>query len=204
MIIQLTLTTILIFLISSIYLGFIYWIAKLMRSQSESLRRSIKGELIVKFLTNSVDFLTQSEFSELMEELAFLSNVKDINGRGVLDEIYKRFPHIEKELKQLLYEIILINHIDKIAKELEMMSRMIKINGVLFNGVIVIIISLVLLDVFKGAVSLTLVGMFIGIMLGILMSILYGLYKYYKSNKILDFVMNRSEGSISFSNELHF
>ncbi|AEB95088.1 hypothetical protein Mcup_0983 [Metallosphaera cuprina Ar-4] len=78
----------------------------------------------------------------------------------------------EKELKQLLYEIILINHIDKIAKELEMMSRMIKINGVLFNGVIVIIISLVLLDVFKGAVSLTLVGMFIGIMLGILMSIL--------------------------------
>lgn len=84
------------------------------------------------------------------------------------------------------------------------MSRMIKINGVLFNGVIVIIISLVLLDVFKGAVSLTLVGMFIGIMLGILMSILYGLYKYYKSNKILDFVMNRSEGSISFSNELRF
>ncbi|MEM3320342.1 MAG: hypothetical protein QXD27_07790 [Metallosphaera sp.] len=168
------------------------------------MRRSIKGELIVKFLTNSVDFLTQSEFSELMEELVFLSNVKDINGRGVLDEIYKRFPHIEKELKQLLYEIILINHIDKIAKELEMMSRMIKINGVLFNGVIVIIISLVLLDVFKGAVSLTLVGMFIGIMLGILMSILYGLYKYYKSNKILDFVMNRSEGSISFSNELHF
>ncbi|BFI76982.1 hypothetical protein [Sulfurisphaera ohwakuensis] len=112
-------------------------VSKIMKSKSKLLGTKIKKLLALKFIEMSADLLSTSEFAELMEEVSYLANVKVIDKDGLFHELYQKFPRIEKELKEILVRVSLINKIDYLAKDLERKAFVLRIiSGIMFFSIL--------------------------------------------------------------------
>ena len=131
---------IVVLVLTAFYTVFLLLEAKNMKNNAKLLREEIKGKLAISFLQESVDFLTQSEFAELMREVSLVPNLKQINKESLIGNVYERTPKIEKELKKLMNEISLANKLDKLVKSLEKWARVLVITVILLDSSILFLV----------------------------------------------------------------
>lgn len=156
--------------------------ARGMKNNAKLLREEVKGNLAIVFLEKSVDFLTKSEFADLMREVSFITNLKSIDKDNLINDIYQRSSKIEEELKDLLIKATLINKLDSLILNLEKWSRILKITSILLCVLIFLLIFFIFMfpsyTPFLGYITL-------GIMLGFFAAIIEALKVYSDSDKYL-------------------
>ncbi|BFH74647.1 hypothetical protein SJAV_25910 [Sulfurisphaera javensis] len=123
----------LILIISSSYASSLCVVSNKMKKRAKTLSTKVKKLIALQFIEKSVDLLSESEFAELMDEVSMLTNVEIHDSNGLFYELYQKFPKIEKELKELMIRISVVNKIDSLTKELERKSTTLRISsGILF------------------------------------------------------------------------
>lgn len=116
---------------ASIYTLGLFTVSNSMKKRAYQLKKKIKKLLALQFIEKSTDLLTQSEFSELMEEISFLVNTNKIDTNHLFLNLYERFPKIEKELEELLVRVSLVNRSDILADQLISRSKTLKLTAAL-------------------------------------------------------------------------
>ncbi|QXJ34027.1 hypothetical protein [Saccharolobus shibatae] len=163
------------------YVIFLFMISNSMRRRAKLLRDKLKVEFPLRFLERSVDFLSSSEFAELMSELSLMTNIGKINKNNLINDFYSRSPKIEKELEDLLLLISIANRIDSLAKDLERKSIIIRLAAIL---ILPDLIGLFALMYYYHNVNI-LYFISIGIMIGLLFIIFESLIIYNHSEKYI-------------------
>ncbi|GAA5419053.1 hypothetical protein [Sulfurisphaera tokodaii] len=174
--------SIIVLVFTVFYTLFLFMTARGMNNNAKLLREEVKGNLAIIFLEKSVDFLTESEFADLMREVSFITNLKSIDKDNLINDIYKRSSKIEEELKDLLIKATLINKLDNLIVNLQKWSKILEIASILLDVLILLFILFIFMfpsyTPFLGYITL-------GIMLGFFAAIIEALKVYSESEKYL-------------------
>ncbi|QIW24446.1 hypothetical protein EWF20_09965 [Sulfolobus sp. S-194] len=164
------------------YALFLFMTASGMKNKAKLLREEVKGKLAILFLEKSVNFLTESEFAELMREVSFITNLKSIDKDNLIDNVYQRSSKIEEELKDLLIKAALVNNLNRLVINLERWSKILKITSILLGVFILLLIFFIFMF---PSYALILGYITLGIMLGFFAAIIEALKVYSDSDKYL-------------------
>jgi len=166
---------------SIIFLIITFYISAKMNKLSKLLVTQVKDEATIKFLEQSEDFITNSELTNLIEEiLIYFENFRSIEINYVSNKIVEKSDKIKDEIGEIFYIILFINKIYTYSKELKrnsVLSRVLSIlivilaigNGIIIQSGYYFIIPLLL----------TLISIII--IMGIIFNIFYYWYKLNKS-----------------------
>ncbi|BFH74813.1 hypothetical protein SJAV_27570 [Sulfurisphaera javensis] len=173
-------------IISLVYALGLFIISNMMKTQSSQLRDTVRKKLTINFLERSVNFLTESEFSDLMDEISLLPNLKNISEESLVEELSKevgeKAEKMRKELNQLIYYLNIISKIDAIANSLYSRSRLLKIVGIIL---VILALPFVFFEFnYIYPVSLYYSYIVIGIFVGLIFYIIESLVEFYRSEKI--------------------
>ncbi|QXJ31003.1 hypothetical protein [Saccharolobus shibatae] len=164
------------------YIIFLLMVSNSMKRRAKLLRDKLKVEFPLKFLEKSVDFLSSSEFAELMNELSLITNLSKINKNSLISDFYSRSPMIEKELEDLLLLISITNRIDNLSKDLERKSRLMRIAGIF---IFLDILALIIIIRYFPSVDNIMYFILIGIMIGLLFIIFESFVTYAHSERYM-------------------
>ncbi|QGA53741.1 hypothetical protein GFS03_03605 [Sulfolobus sp. E5-1-F] len=164
------------------YFDFLFMISNSMRKRVKLLREKLKVEFPLRFLQKSVDFLSSSEFAELMNELSIIMNISKINKNNLIKDFYSRSPKIEKELEDLLMLISIANKIDSLAKDMERKSTLVRVAAIL---ILLDTIAVFVILNYYPSLNIMMYFILVGIMIGLLFIIFESLIVYYNSERYI-------------------
>jgi hypothetical protein len=110
----------------------IYNFSKKLKRHTNYLLGEGKSKLILKFLEEGVEFFSQSNLSELLEEILIASRVEEeIKLDDIQKEVVDKAKVMNEEIKKIYNLSRLMIKIDNIAKELSIFSEQLRIISIL-------------------------------------------------------------------------
>jgi hypothetical protein len=110
----------------------IYNFSKKLKRHANYLLGEGKSKLILKFLEEGVEFFSQSNLSELLEEILIASRVEEeIKLDDIQKEVVDKAKVMNEEIKKIYNLSRLMIKIDNIAKELSIFSEQLRIISIL-------------------------------------------------------------------------